>query len=236
MPFNSFSFLSKHFKKGTHDAISKTIVINYKSSTFKKQITEKISSYVIFLGVIITCLIFTFFSEYIFDTDKDGIKDKYDLCPKEFGGFKGCPDNDKDGVNNSDDWCPDEYGEYNGCLVKKSLILKNETDYEIRYAITYYDAEKDDYISIGHYSILPHENFDYPLPENFIQDNVWIRGYYINENGDESTYFDEESIDNIFYYQYEGFEKYNKNLKSDSKVNYRKIELTGETTEHELIE
>ena len=232
MPFDSFAFLSKHFKKGTHDAISKTIVINYKSSTFKKQISEKILSYVIFLGVIITCLILTFFSEYIFDTDKDGIKDKYDLCPEEFGGFNGCPDNDKDGVNNSDDLCPDEYGEYFGCVVKESLILKNETDYEIWYAITYYDAEKEDYISMGHYSILPHKNFEYPLPENFIQDNVWVRGYFINEKGEEFTYFDEESDDNIFYYdRNNAFEKYDKSCKNVNKINYWKIEINGKITD-----
>jgi serine/threonine protein kinase len=257
MPFDSFPFLSKYFKKGTNNSISEIIVINYKSSTLKKQIREKIISYVLFIGVIITWLTLSFFSQYIFDTDHDGIKDKYDLCPEEFGGFNGCPDNDKDGVNNSEDvcpnefgningcpdndkdgvvnsedLCPDEYGAYNGCAFKKKLILKNETDFEIKYAITYFDVDKDDFISIGHYSILPLSNFEYPFPENFSQDYAWIRGYYVNEKGNELFYAGEQSDDNVFYYdENNGFEKNNASCKDENKVNYMKIELNGQKTE-----
>ncbi len=53
------------------------------------------------------------------DTDKDGIIDKEDECPKEKGGLvtKGCPDKDSDGVGDKDDLCPDVSGDpmYNGC-------------------------------------------------------------------------------------------------------------------------
>jgi serine/threonine protein kinase len=237
-PFDSFAFLSKHFKKGTHDSISKTIVINYKSPTLKKQITKKILSYVLLIGVIITWVSLSFSSEYISDTDKDGFKNKYDLCPEEYGSFNGCPDNDKDGVINSDDRCPDEYGEYNGCFVKKSLVLKNETDYVIWYAITYYDAEKDDYISMGHYSILPHENHENPFPENFIRDQVYIRATYFNNNGTEVIYVDDKYFKgeglNFYYDSRNNFEEFDKNSTEKSKAYYYEFPIKDEFTEYVL--
>lgn len=53
------------------------------------------------------------------DTDKDGIYDKDDLCPEEFGleKFQGCPDTDGDGIPDKDDTCPQEAGlpEFQGC-------------------------------------------------------------------------------------------------------------------------
>jgi serine/threonine protein kinase len=234
MPFESFAFLSKHFKKGTHDSISKTVVINYESPTLKKQIKEKISSSIIFIVGFIIWIFLTFFSEYIFDTDKDGFKNKYDLCPEEYGSFNGCPDNDKDGVNNSDDLCPDEYGEYNGCFVKKSLVLKNETDYEIWYAITYYDAEKDDYISEGHYSILPHEKYEYTFPENFIQDQVYIRAFYIDDQDAKSTYNFNGAGDNFYYDATNSFEEFDKNSTEKSKAYYYEFPIKDEITEYIL--
>ena len=53
------------------------------------------------------------------DTDKDGIKDKDDLCPETPGlkEFNGCPDTDEDGIQDSEDDCPETPGlpEFNGC-------------------------------------------------------------------------------------------------------------------------
>lgn len=53
------------------------------------------------------------------DTDKDGVKDKDDLCPLEAGlkEFGGCPDSDADGIIDTEDACPMEAGllEFNGC-------------------------------------------------------------------------------------------------------------------------
>lgn len=53
------------------------------------------------------------------DTDGDGIPDRDDLCPDEFGieEFDGCPDTDGDGIQDSEDACPEEFGLaiYNGC-------------------------------------------------------------------------------------------------------------------------
>ncbi len=53
------------------------------------------------------------------DTDKDGIYDKDDACPEEYGlaEFNGCPDSDGDGIKDSDDACPNEPGlaAMNGC-------------------------------------------------------------------------------------------------------------------------
>jgi len=53
------------------------------------------------------------------DTDGDGVYDKFDACPEEFGleEFNGCPDTDSDGVIDSEDACPTVAGlaEFNGC-------------------------------------------------------------------------------------------------------------------------
>jgi len=42
------------------------------------------------------------------DSDKDGIADNKDDCPKVKGSkkLKGCPDSDNDGVADKDDKCP----------------------------------------------------------------------------------------------------------------------------------
>lgn len=56
------------------------------------------------------------------DKDGDGIADKDDDCPKDFGtaATKGCPDKDGDGVADKDDKCPDVKGlaGNNGCPAK----------------------------------------------------------------------------------------------------------------------
>ncbi len=46
------------------------------------------------------------------DTDKDGVADKDDECPEVFGlvALKGCPDADGDGIANQNDDCPNAYG------------------------------------------------------------------------------------------------------------------------------
>jgi OmpA-OmpF porin, OOP family len=46
------------------------------------------------------------------DTDRDGIPDEKDACPKEPGSVKmnGCPDKDNDGVADKDDDCPETFG------------------------------------------------------------------------------------------------------------------------------
>ena len=55
------------------------------------------------------------------DTDKDGVPDKQDICPKVAGPeiTWGCPDKDGDGVADVEDKCPDIAGihKYNGCPV-----------------------------------------------------------------------------------------------------------------------
>jgi OmpA-OmpF porin, OOP family len=53
------------------------------------------------------------------DKDKDGVKDKKDLCPDVAGKIElsGCPDKDNDGIYDYDDACPDAAGpaEFKGC-------------------------------------------------------------------------------------------------------------------------
>jgi len=65
---------------------------------------------------------FTFGAKFRFgakDTDKDGVKDKDDLCPETPGKVElaGCPDKDNDGIADKDDACPDVAGkpEFKGC-------------------------------------------------------------------------------------------------------------------------
>lgn len=53
------------------------------------------------------------------DTDRDGVKDKNDLCVETYGKIElaGCPDKDNDGIADKDDACPDVAGkpEFKGC-------------------------------------------------------------------------------------------------------------------------
>ncbi len=62
---------------------------------------------------------FRFFFGEKRDVDGDGVADKNDNCPLEFGdlAFMGCPDFDKDGILDRDDECRFEYGSEtaNGC-------------------------------------------------------------------------------------------------------------------------
>ncbi|AFJ90683.1 OmpA family protein [Blattabacterium sp. (Blaberus giganteus)] len=53
------------------------------------------------------------------DSDHDGILDKEDLCPDQFGKKenKGCPDTDSDNIPDHEDQCPNQFGkkENKGC-------------------------------------------------------------------------------------------------------------------------
>ena len=53
------------------------------------------------------------------DRDGDGILDKVDACPDDFGleQFAGCPDRDMDSIPDKNDNCPDQFGpkENSGC-------------------------------------------------------------------------------------------------------------------------
>lgn len=45
------------------------------------------------------------------DRDDDGVIDAYDLCPNVPGTLNGCPDSDDDGIVDYDDKCPNLHGE-----------------------------------------------------------------------------------------------------------------------------
>ncbi len=46
------------------------------------------------------------------DYDMDGIYDRFDDCPGQYGSkvFGGCPDSDRDGIPDKSDLCPDRFG------------------------------------------------------------------------------------------------------------------------------
>jgi len=66
------------------------------------------------------------------DTDKDGVFDKDDECPKTPGlvDLNGCPDRDKDGVKDKDDECPDFPGlaKNDGCPDRDSDGIVDKYD------------------------------------------------------------------------------------------------------------
>ncbi|WP_185852372.1 OmpA family protein [Blattabacterium cuenoti] len=53
------------------------------------------------------------------DSDNDGVLDKEDFCPNQFGlkKFQGCPDTDSDNIPDHEDKCPNKFGkkENKGC-------------------------------------------------------------------------------------------------------------------------
>lgn len=80
---------------------------------------------------------FQYFAGIVFkfggiDTDNDGIFDKEDECPNDFGliEFNGCPDTDGDGVRESLDECPLAAGPgtLNGCPDKDGDGVANKND------------------------------------------------------------------------------------------------------------
>ena len=67
---------------------------------------------------------FRLFGKHILaDSDGDGVKDKDDKCPSQFGfaRYNGCPipDTDADGINDEEDKCPQQAGlpKYQGCPI-----------------------------------------------------------------------------------------------------------------------
>ncbi|WP_185849436.1 OmpA family protein [Blattabacterium cuenoti] len=64
------------------------------------------------------------------DSDNDGVLDKEDLCPNQFGlkQFKGCPDTDSDNIPDHEDKCPNQFGkkENEGCpdIVFRPILFK----------------------------------------------------------------------------------------------------------------
>lgn len=80
-------------------------------------------------------LVFKYKDKKISDRDGDGIIDKLDDCPDEFGleVFAGCPDRDLDSIPDKKDDCPDKFGpkENKGCPwgdKDGDGILDNEDD------------------------------------------------------------------------------------------------------------
>lgn len=62
------------------------------------------------------------------DSDGDGIIDKSDMCPYDYGTVYGCPDSDMDGVEDLYDLCPELAGTLEGCPDSDSDGIKDSED------------------------------------------------------------------------------------------------------------
>ena len=91
------------------------------------RVTDKVGTYNSLLNAITNVNCFNYgvnFGVRLFfgrnaDKDHDGVPDRKDRCPGEWGlsALKGCPDNDMDGIPDIDDSCPNAFGLaiYHGC-------------------------------------------------------------------------------------------------------------------------
>ena len=102
--------------------------------------------------------------ENLFDKDKDGIDDKYDLCPDVAGDklANGCPDFDKDGVPDKFDLCPHLFGDSNaqGC---PELSTDESSIIAIALENLFFGFDKDiinsdSYTSLTSLAVLLHKN------------------------------------------------------------------------------
>ena len=102
--------------------------------------------------------------EELFDKDKDGVDDKYDLCPGVAGDklANGCPDFDKDGVPDKFDLCPNLFGDVNaqGC---PELSTNESSIIAIALENLFFGFDKDiinsdSYTSLTSLAVLLHKN------------------------------------------------------------------------------
>ena len=102
--------------------------------------------------------------EDLFDKDKDGVDDNYDLCPDVAGDklANGCPDFDKDGVPDKFDLCPHLFGDINtqGC---PELTTDESSIIAIALENLHFGRDKDiinsdSYASLTSLVVLMHKN------------------------------------------------------------------------------
>ena len=98
------------------------------------------------------------------DRDKDGIEDKIDLCPDEYGEAiaNGCPDFDKDGIPDEYDLCPFLFGsaKLQGCpeLTEDENEILTKALSDLRFG---FDKDVIDYLSysaLTDLAVLMHKN------------------------------------------------------------------------------
>jgi len=100
------------------------------------------------------------------DKDKDGITDKDDLCPDEYGIAlaNGCPDFDKDGIPDKYDLCPHLFGNLSaqGCpelAVNESMILSKALK-DLNFDFDKSDIKYESFPSLTNLAVLMHKNPD----------------------------------------------------------------------------
>jgi uncharacterized membrane protein YhaH (DUF805 family) len=110
------------------------------------------------------------------DSDSDGISDSQDACPNDYGiadgKLNGCPDSDADGIADKDDACPDKKGnDTDGCFYYKQVTFTNNSSGSTSLSIAYYHA--GEWICEGWYDIAPGGSYTYNLPFHFKTSKVY---------------------------------------------------------------
>jgi type IX secretion system PorP/SprF family membrane protein len=104
------------------------------------------------------------FVDKLLDRDKDGVEDRIDLCPDEYGEAiaNGCPDFDKDGIPDEYDLCPHLFGsaKLQGCpeLTAEENEILTKALGDLRFG---FDKDGIDYLSysaLTDLAVLMHKN------------------------------------------------------------------------------
>ena len=195
----------------------------------------KIVFFVFILAIAAVLYYFRIYEPEHRDSDRDGIRDRIDDCPFEYGTITarsmGCPDSDGDDIADIDDACPDVVGnETNGCFYYKKVTFKNNSSKTAWVSIAY--RHENDWISKGWFKIASGKEDVIVLPEYFNGKQVFW--YAVDENGAEWTGSDR------YFYVAEGsssaFEVRDNRFINDGggyrvQKGFYKIELTDENTE-----
>ena len=190
------------------------------------------------------------------DSDGDGMKDKHDHCPYEYGLIGGCPDRDQDAIPDYRDDCPDEAGENergcpdsdgdgvydkddacvdvygndpDGCFYHKQVNFTNNSYKKTWLCIGYF--HEGNWICEGWYQIEANSNRTIDLPNHFAQSEIY---WYAADENDEVEW---GSNDHYFTVEYgvSDFKSINGSViygqgTSHSKKGFIRISLEGECT------
>ena len=98
------------------------------------------------------------------DRDKDGVEDKFDMCPDVPGDIltNGCPDSDKDGIPDKYDLCPQLYGSIGiqGCpeLTSEEIGIIIKAINNLHFDKNMSEIKYESYSSLTDIAVLMHLN------------------------------------------------------------------------------